>query len=298
VSDTLLQRVQFFLEAASRGESKGIPPNLVEEFKEMCGHALERQFSRKQDGPKIRMSGVGKPMCQQQMSMRDDVVEDVDYTLVMKFLFGDIIEAIAVTVMKAAGINIEDEQKAVELDIGNTTLKGTYDVKIDGKVYDIKSASPGAFSMKFSANRGYNNIKSDDVFGYVQQGYLYSEAADCEFGGWIAINKATGEWAVCKAPLLQDEDRKEALEKSHNNIVEVLSNKKFKKSFSDTEEVYKDRKTKELKKTGNRLMHKNCGYCGYKEHCWPKAVIKPKAISRAENKPRVWYTKYVKESIE
>jgi len=62
--------------------------------------------------------------------------------------------------------------------------------------------------------------------------------------------------------------------------------------------VYKDRKTKELKKTGNRLMHKNCGYCGYKEHCWPKAVIKPKAISRAENKPRVWYTKYVKESIE
>ena len=298
MSDTLLQRVQFFLEAASRGESSGIPPHLIHDFKEMCGSAIERQFSRNDTGPKIRMSGVGKPLCQQKMGMRDDIKEDVDYTLVMKFLFGDIIEAIAVTVMKAAGINVEDEQKPVQLEIGGTTLKGTYDIKIDGKIYDIKSASPGAFSMKFAANRGYNNVKADDVFGYVPQGYPYSEAAGCEFGGWIAINKATGEWAVCKAPLLQQEDRAEALKKSHDNIVEVLSDNPFKKSFSDTEEIYKDRKTKETKKTGNRLMNKNCGYCGYREYCWPKSVYKPKAISRAENKPRVWYTKYVKETIE
>ena len=53
--------------------------------------------------------------------------------------------------------------------------------------------------MKFAANRGYNNIKKDDVFGYVPQGYLYAEAAGSTFGGWIAINKATGEWAVWDA---------------------------------------------------------------------------------------------------
>ena len=120
----LLHKVQHFLEKASRGEGDGLPPHLVEEFKEMCGSAIERQFSEKPD-IKVRMSGVGKPLCQQKMGMRDDVQEDVDYTLVMKFLFGDMIEAIAVTVMKAAGINIQSEQESVSLDIGGTTLRGT-----------------------------------------------------------------------------------------------------------------------------------------------------------------------------
>ena len=296
MSSVLLHKVQHFLEVVSRGEFDGLPPHLVEEFKEMCGSAIQRQFSRKNEY-RVRMSGVGKPLCQQKMSVRKDIEEDVDYTLVMKFLFGDIIEAIAVTVLKASGVEIEGEQEKVSLDIGGTRLSGTYDVKINGKIYDIKSAAPGSFSMKFAANRGYNNIKQDDVFGYVPQGYLYAEAAKAEFGGWIAINKATGEWAVCEAPLLQEKDKKEALELADKNIREVLGNTEFKKSFKDYTETYTDKATGELKRTGNRLMDRTCSYCGYKFYCWPNAAYKQKATSKANTKPRVWYTKHIKDEI-
>ena len=296
MTSMLLHQVQHFLEKASRGEGDGLPPHLINEFKEMCGSAIERQFSEKR-GSKVRMSGVGKPLCQQKLSARDDIEEDVDYTLVMKFLFGDIIEAIAVTVMKAAGVNIQSEQEGVSLEIGGTTLHGTYDVKIDDKIYDIKSAAPGAFSMNFAANRGYNNIKKDDVFGYVPQGYLYAEAAGSTFGGWIAINKATGEWAVCETPLVQDEDRAAALQLADKNIRSVLGEEKFERSFADIPETYKDKATGTLKRTGNRLMDRTCSYCGFKMHCWPNAAYKQKTTSTANTRPRVWYTKHVKDEI-
>tara|TARA_R110002051_G_scaffold48528_4_gene95639 strand:- start:92 stop:982 length:891 start_codon:yes stop_codon:yes gene_type:complete len=296
MSSMLLHKVQHFLEQASRGECDGLPPHLIEEFKEMCGSAIERQFSRKNEH-RVRMSGVGKPLCQQKMSIREDREEDVDYTLVMKFLFGDLIEAIAVTVLKASGVEIQGEQEAVSMNIGGIELKGTYDVKINNKIYDIKSAAPGSFSMKFAANRGYNNIKKDDVFGYVPQGYLYAEAANSTFGGWIAINKATGEWAVCEAPLVQDRDREEALKLADTNIREVLTNKTIDKCFTDSVETYKDKETGSVKKTGNRLMDRTCSYCGFKRYCWPDAAYKQKTTSTANTKPRVWYTKHIKDEI-
>ena len=87
-------------------------------------------------------------------------------------------------------------------------MNGTLDIIIDDKVWDIKSASPYAFDHKFGEMGGYKKIKSDDAFGYITQGYLYSESVGKEFGGWIVINKASGEWTVCEAPIVQDEDRK------------------------------------------------------------------------------------------
>jgi hypothetical protein len=151
--------------------------------------------------------------------------------------------------------------------------------------------------MKFAANRGYNNIKKDDVFGYVPQGYLYAEAANSTFGGWIAINKATGEWAVCETPLVHEEDRQAALKLADKNIRSVLGKEKFERSFSDEPETYKDKVTGSIKRTGNRLMDRTCGYCGFKRHCWPDAAYKQKVTSTANTKPRVWYTKHVKDEI-
>ena len=40
------------------------------------------------------------------------------------------------------------------------------------------------------------------------KGHMYSEADNSPFGGWIAVNKVTGEFAVCEAPEDQQEDRK------------------------------------------------------------------------------------------
>ena len=66
-----------------------------------------------------------------------------------------------------------------------------------------------SFMSKFGEYGSYNKIKEDDPFGYVMQGHLYGEGENVPFGGWIAINKVTGEFAVCKAPDNQEKDRKE-----------------------------------------------------------------------------------------
>ena len=216
--------IESFLYDAVRGKAK-LSPETIEEFKEACGKALEKQFNEAIEW-RMRMSGLGKPLCQQQLEKKGKEKE-LQYNTIIKFLMGDLLEAVAIAVMRGAGIELEKIQEPVKLKIGNTELGGTYDVKIDGKVWDIKSASPSNFMGKFGEFGSYTKIKGDDPFGYVMQGHLYGEADNIPFGGWIAINKVTGEFAVCEAPVNQEEDRKEMLQTATENIKVLESNKKF-----------------------------------------------------------------------
>ena len=52
------------------------------------------------------------------------------------------------------------------------------------KVWDIKSASDWAFKNKFTNYGGYEKIKEDDPFGYLMQGFLYSEDISLYVGAW------------------------------------------------------------------------------------------------------------------
>ena len=55
--------------------------------------------------------------------------------------------------MKAAGVEIEAEQKKIKYNINKgTNISGALDVEIGGKVWDIKSASPWSFTNKFGEN--------------------------------------------------------------------------------------------------------------------------------------------------
>ena len=46
-----------------------LSPEIIDEFKESCGKALEKQFNKQMDW-RIRMSGLGKPLCQQQLDKK------------------------------------------------------------------------------------------------------------------------------------------------------------------------------------------------------------------------------------
>ena len=283
--------IESFLYDAVRGQGK-LSPEIISEFKESCGKALEKQFNETNDW-RMRMSGLGKPLCQQQLEKKGKEKE-ISYNTIIKFLMGDLLEAVAIAVMRGAGINIEKVQEPVELKIGGIKLKGTYDVKIDGRVWDIKSASPSNFMGKFGEFGSYNKIKEDDPFGYVMQGHLYGEADNSDFGGWIAINKVTGEFAVCEAPENQQKDRKEILENANETIKTLKSNKKFEKLYGEITETYipKSGKNKGLRiETGNTLLESICGYCDFRKHCWPKSTLSEKVTSKAKSKPLVWYNK-------
>ena len=289
-----LLEVQDFLQKAGRGEiDSSRLDDLIEAFGEDCKAAIRKQFSRNSDY-RIRMSGIGRPLCQQQLEKRGHK-QDVAYNDVVRFLMGDLVEAAAVLIMKAAGINVEQEQSQCSLELDGQTVNGTLDVIIDDKVWDIKSTSPWSFENKFSGRGGYDSIKEDDPFGYIMQGFLYSESKGLPFGGWIAINKSSGEWDFVEAPDDQEEDRKAYLEEANRRVHAIVTDAKFKVPFTSVPEVYTIKGEKI--ETGNRLMPKTCTFCSFKEHCWKNAEYHPKITSKAKNPPMTWYTKLVKKEL-
>jgi hypothetical protein len=65
------------------------------------------------------------------------------------------------------------------------------DCKIDGEVVDIKTASGFAFK-KFKEG----TLPDDDPFGYMAQIAGYEEAEGTEHGGFLTLNKESGELAL------------------------------------------------------------------------------------------------------
>ena len=94
----------------------------------------------------------------------------------MRNTFGDLIEALAIFVMKSAGVNVKNEQKKVTYKFNGDSIEGRQDVEIDEKIWDIKSASPYSFEKKFGEAGGFTEVIKDDSFGYASQGFLYGES--------------------------------------------------------------------------------------------------------------------------
>jgi hypothetical protein len=287
--------VKNFLQQAVRGEVT-LPSSVMEEFKRDCGQALEKQFNRNPEW-RIRMSGLGHPLCQQ-VHGRDGKKEDMQYNAILRFLIGDLVEAAVMAIMKGAGVNIVEEQGECSLHLGDTEVKGTLDVvlddKVDGvKVWDIKSASPYSYSQKFA--KGYDIMKDDDPFGYLVQGHLYAESKGLPFGGWIVVDKSSGEIQFVQAPDNQEDDRKQYIALAADNVRKLQEGHTFKTPpMKPEKETYRVKGT--VIETGNKLLNKQCTFCGYRQECWPKAIQHPKVTSKAKMKPLTWYhTLKVKE---
>ena len=283
--NTILHTVQIYLDKVSR-ESVKISDSLVEEFGEACKNSLRKQFSneRRKDF-KVRMSNVGRPLCQLQMEAKNIKGEGQPYNAKMRNTFGDLIEALAIFVLKSSGVKIEYEQKKVKYKFNGSEIEGQLDVKIDSKIWDIKSASPFSFERKFGESGGFEEIAKEDAFGYIPQGYLYSESEKLPFGGWIVINKSTGEWLVCETPEIDDEYRQAALALAERNIKAIKNKTPFKRCYEDIEETFR------TKKTGNKVLGMACSFCPYKLPCWGSELqLLPQQQSQGKNPRWVWYT--------
>ena len=281
----ILHKVQIYLSKVTK-EPVEISDKLVEEFGEACKNALRKQFTeQRKTGFQPRMSNIGRPLCQLQMEAKNIKGEGQPYNAKMRNTFGDLIEALAIFVMKSAGVNIEDEQKSVRYNFDGSTLEGRYDVKIDKKVWDVKSASPYSFEKKFGPSGGFEEVIKDDAFGYASQGYLYSESEKVPFGGWIVINKSTGEWLTCEAPLADDEYKATAIKNAEDNMKSIINKKPFKRCYPAIEETFR------TKKTGNKVLGFVCSFCPYKLPCWgSKLQLLPQQQSQGKNPKWVWYT--------
>ena len=140
---------------------------------------------------------------------------------------------------------------------------------------------------------GFHKIAEDDVFGYLSQGYLYSEATGKPFGGWIVINKSTGEWSVLETPINNEEASNKILEQVEKDLRVLNSDAPFKRLFEDEEEYFRKQKT------GNRVLNSTCGFCPYKFPCWGENLqLLPQQQSQGKNPKWVWYTQVTNPRVE
>ena len=283
--NNILYKVQQYLGKASK-ESVKLDKGLVEEFGEACKNALLKQFEdHRRNKFEPRMSNIGRPLCQLQMEAKGVKGEGQPYNVKVRNTFGDIIEALAVFIMKSAGVNIKNEQKKVKYKFNGNEIEGKQDVEIDEKIWDIKSASPYSFEKKFGEEGGFLEVIKEDSFGYASQGFLYGESQNKKFGGWIAINKSTGEWTVCETPAMIEPHKTEALKKAKDNLKALKDKVPFKKQYDDIAETFRG------KPTGNRVLGFVCSYCPYKLPCWgSKLQLLQQQQSKGKNPKWVWYT--------
>ena len=114
--------------------------------------ALRRQFGKKEPRKfRLRMSNVGRPTCQLWFEKnKPEEAQPKSTNFVMNMMLGDIVEAVFKGLLKEAGVEYEDTE-TVNLDCGDTTVNGSYDIVINDAVDDIKSASDWSYRNKFDS---------------------------------------------------------------------------------------------------------------------------------------------------
>lgn len=147
--------------------------DLSRELADDISKRLSLQLGMASRAPTLRLSQMG-PRCPRALwySIHNpELAETLPPWAEIKYSYGHVLEALLITLAKAAGHTVEGEQDAVTLD----GITGHRDCVIDGCVLDVKSASTRSF-QKFKDG----SIKTDDPFGYLEQldGYVCASADD------------------------------------------------------------------------------------------------------------------------
>lgn len=135
--------------------------------------------------PSLSMSSIGKAPRRIYMDLHNVVKPSGKARL--KFLYGDIIEALVLWLCKQAGHSVTDQQKKVQRDI----VTGSIDAIIDGTLCDVKSCSTHSF-QKFKKG----TLPLQDSFGYLPQISGYRTCLNQNSCFFLAVDKVTGELAT------------------------------------------------------------------------------------------------------
>ena len=248
--ENLVDDIYKSLGPLSEGEDLNLSEEVIEDFGERIKSSLLHWSQPKKQAKDLRMSNIGRPPRRLWYdSKQQENARMPDAATQIKFLYGHILEEVLLMLVKLSGHSVTDEQKEVEVD----GIKGHMDCKIDGEVIDIKTASNFAFK-KFKEG----TLVNDDPFGYLSQLAGYEAAEGTSDGGFLAINKESGELSLFRPGKfdkpnikLQIKDLKEAL----------TLDRPPSKCYNDIPEG----------KSGNMRIPSGCTYCPHKNDCWSDA---------------------------
>jgi len=266
-----------YMDSAVKGDSK-MSEDTIQQVATDISDALKRQFGgeTKRGDFRLRMSNVGRPSCQLWYEKnKPEAALPFPTTFIMNMMLGDIVEAVFKGLLKEAGVQYEDSE-TVHLDVGDDSIRGSYDIVINDAVDDIKSASDWSYRNKFES---YDTLASGDGFGYVSQLAGYAKASGKKVGGWWVVNKANGAFKYVPATGL---DLDAEVKKIKNTVATVKENK-FEKCFQPVPEKFRG------KETGNKVLNDGCRFCSYRFDCWPTLRELPAVKSQAKNPPIISY---------
>ena len=231
----------------------------IEVFGENVKDLMRKEFGeKKQDGRTLRMSNIGRDdRYLWNVVNKPEVSEEIPPHTYVKFLYGHLIEELLLFLTKAAGHEVTDEQKKVNV----RGITGSMDCKIDGVVTDVKSVSSFGFKKFKDGSLAY-----DDPFGYVGQikGYAHAEG-ETKFG-WLAMDKQNGHLTY----LLYDTEDTQApvYDLISYDIEERIDYvKKLVALPNPPDACYKPIADG---KSGNQKLAVGCSYCTFKKQCWPQ----------------------------
>jgi len=266
-----------YMDSAVKGDST-MSETTINQVATDISDALKRQFGggTKRGNFRLRMSNVGRPTCQLWYEKnKPEVALPFPTTFIMNMMLGDIVEAVFKGLLKEAGVQYEDS-KTVHLDVGDDSIRGSYDIVINDAVDDIKSASDWSYRNKFES---YDTLASGDGFGYVGQLAGYAKASGKKVGGWWVVNKANGAFKYVPATGL---DLDVEIKKIEDTVATVKENR-FEKCFKPVPEKFRG------KETGNKVLNDGCRFCNYRFDCWPTLTERPAVMSQAKNPPIISY---------
>ncbi len=173
----------------------------------------------------------------------------------LKFAYGDIIEALMIPLVKAAGhdVTMVDEKVVVPLGYNGWEISGRIDMVVDGHVVDVKSMAARSFDRWAS-----EGIKADG-FGYSAQveTYKFHSGLNSGMPGYIlAVDKEGGKLALVEtlSPPVRTLALKRSLEAEQ--VRPTLASR-----LSPVPEG----------KSGNMKLAMPCSYCKHKVECWQDA---------------------------
>lgn len=203
--------------------------------------------------PTLRMSNLGRPDRQlwyQFHAGEGAEAEELPAHTRLKFLIGDIWEAVILFLAEVAGHRVEQKQATVEVD----GIVGHIDAVIDDVVVDVKSASTHAFK-KFKEGR----LAEDDPFGYIEQISGYGTALG-KSGAFLAGDKQNGHITLLQVPK-EDIDALN-IKARIEHLKEVVASEDIPDRCYDPQPHGQ---------SGNLALSVGCSYCPFKHRCWSDA---------------------------
>lgn len=253
--------------------------NIIEFAHAVSNHVV-KAFAKREVKGELRASNIGTP-CQRQLHYKVHSPEDeeeVQPNTKLKFLYGHIIEELAVLLIKETGREVQGQQETIEVD----GVQGHMDGIVSGTIIDVKSANSRGME-KFEKHK----LEEDDPFGYLDQINFYAEGSkedervtNKDEVAFVAIDKELGHIVV-------DIYRKRPSEVTRQAIAEKLLAVAHPavvppRGFMPQPDG----------KSGNMALGLECRYCGWKKKCWPGMRTflysnGPKFLTRVEREPDV-----------